>query len=170
MNFEASKVPLFAELIDTEPEIVEAVSKARKALPSFLCLALKMQLPLATYLIKVPFIDRSDTGEGALVRTERTATANFDRPTCHLWLKVTSVFDDLLFCSVCEAPDALRLAQGTSFVVEISAVEDWMINQNGVAYGGFSLRAIRSRLATEAQADFDAYIGISEFKELTANE
>jgi hypothetical protein len=41
-----------------------------------------------------------------------------------------------------------------------------MINHVGTAFGGFSLRVVRSRLRQEEQMKFDAHTGIREFKNL----
>jgi Uncharacterized protein conserved in bacteria (DUF2314) len=71
--------------------------------------------------------------------------------------------DGLIFCSVGEAPDALHLSKGASFVVAGESIEDWMINHGGTAFGGFSLRVIRSRLCKEEQMKFDVHTGIREF-------
>ena len=125
-----------------------------------------MQISPAIYLVKVPFLDRTETGEQALARNPENAAENPTRPTCHLWLTVTSVLDDLIFCSVFEAPDTLHLEHGTSFAIASDLIEDWMINQGGTAFGGFSLRLIRSHLSKEEQIKFDAYTGIREFKTL----
>ena len=76
------------------------------------------------------------------------------------------MLEDLIFCSVAEAPDALHLKRGSSFVIAAESIEDWMINHDGTAFGGFSLRLIRSRLRKEDQMKFDAHAGIREFKTL----
>jgi hypothetical protein len=164
MDTESSDVPLFVDRDKNDPAIVEAVQEARRTLPQFLAAISKGRFSPASYLVKVPFIDRSDLGEHALVRTPETAAENSTRPICHLWLTVTSIFDDLIFCSVVEAPDALHLKRGNSFVIESELIEDWMINHGDVAFGGFSLRVVRSRLRTEDQMKFDAHTGIREFK------
>jgi uncharacterized protein YegJ (DUF2314 family) len=159
-------VPLFADLNEADPAVVEAVSEARRTFPQFLDAVSKMRFAPAIYLVKVPFIDRSETGEQALVRTPEAAADNPTRPTCHLWLSVTSILDDLIFCTVGEAPDALHLKSEASFVVASESIEDWMINHGGTTFGGFSLRVIRSRLHIEEQMKFDAHTGIREFKKL----
>lgn len=159
-------VPRFADLNDADPAVVEAVSEARKTFPQFLDAVSRMQFAPAINLVKVPFIDRSDTGEQAIVRTPEIAADNPTRPTCHLWLSVNSLLDGLIFCSVGEAPDALLLNRDASFVVANESIEDWMINHGGTAFGGFSLRVIRSRLPKEEQIKFDANTGIREFKKL----
>jgi hypothetical protein len=100
MDFESPDVPLFADLDDADPAVVAAVSEARRTFPQFLHAASKGRFSPAIYLVKAPFIDRSETGEQALVRTQETAAENPKRPICHLWLSVTSVLDALIFCSV----------------------------------------------------------------------
>ena len=167
MDSEARNVPLFADLNEADPAVVEAVSEARRTFPRFLDAVSKMRYSPAIYLVKVPFIDRSEMGEQALVRTPETAAENPTRPTCHLWLRVTSILDDLIFCSGHEAPDALHLKRDASFVVASESIEDWMINHGGTAFGGFSLRVIRSRLHKEEQMKFDVHTGICEFKTVT---
>jgi uncharacterized protein YegJ (DUF2314 family) len=160
-------VPLFADLSEADPAVVEAMNEARRTLPLFLDAVSKTRFSEAMYVVKVPFIDRSDLRQQALVRTAETAAENPARPTCHLWLSVNSILDDLIFCTVAEAPDALQLKSSSSFVVASELIEDWMINQDGTAYGGFSLRVIRCNLLKEDQLKFDAHTGIHEFKNLT---
>jgi hypothetical protein len=166
VNSETSAAPLFANLNDDDPVVVEAVAEARRTLSQFLEAASQRRFAPAIYLVKVPLIDRSKTGDQALIRTSESAAQNPNRPICYLWLNVTSILADLVFCSVCEAPDALRLERSTSFVVDSELIEDWMINQDGAAFGGFSLRVIRSRLREEGQRKFDSHTGIREFKAL----
>jgi hypothetical protein len=88
---------------------VEAMKEARRPFAQFLYAVSKTRFSQAIYLVKVPFIDRSETGEQALVRTAETEAENPARPTCHLWLSVYSVMDGLIFCSVAEAHDVLHL-------------------------------------------------------------
>jgi len=166
MSSEASDDPLFMNLDDGDPVVIQASMEAKQTLQQSLNAATHKHFPEATCLVKAPFIDRSDTNEQALVRTSETALANPSRPICHLWLRVTSVMDDLIFCCIGEAPGALRLNRGDSFVIENALIEDWLINDNGTAFGGFSLRVIRSRLSNSEQIKFDALTGIREFKTL----
>ena len=142
------------------------MNEARRTLPQFLDAVSKTRFSQAIYLVKVPFIDRRDLWQQALVRTAETAAENLAQPTCHLWLHVNSILNDLIFCSVAEAPDALQLKSGSSFVVGSESIEDWMINHDGTAYGGFSLRVIRCNLRKKDQLKFDAHTGIHQFRNL----
>jgi len=166
MDAAGPDVPLFADLSDDDPALVEAVSEAKRTFPQFVDAASNMRFSPATYLVKVPFLDKSDTGEQGLVCTPAVASENPVRPICHLWLSVTSVLGDLMFCSVVEAPAELHLKKGTSFVIEGATIEDWMIYHLGEVFGGFSLRIIRSRLREQEKVKFDDHTGIREFKKL----
>jgi uncharacterized protein YegJ (DUF2314 family) len=162
--------PLFADLNDADPAVVEAVSEARRTFPQFVDAVSKRLFSPAVYAVKVAFIDRSQVRKEALVRTPETAAENPTKPTCHLWLSVTSIMDGLIFCSVREAPDALQLKSGSSFVVASDSIDDWLINHDGIAFGGFSLRVIRSRFSQMQQKRFDVHTGIREFKTLRRSQ
>jgi hypothetical protein len=155
--------PLFANLNDRDPELIAAVGEAKATMRRFK-VAVAGRFGGAAYLVKVPFVDRSDVGKAAIVRTPQVATDNPTLPVAHLWLYVTSVFDDLFFCSVAEAPRQLRLRRGDCFVIAEDNVEDWVINHQGVAEGAFSLRVVRNRLRGLDQQRFDDHTGIREFK------
>jgi hypothetical protein len=156
----------FSFLNDGDPALLDAVSVAKRTLRQFMDAFAERRFALAAYLVKVPFLDRDDIGEPALVRTSEVAAEYPAQQMCRLWLAVNSVLEDLLFCSMLESPPALRLAPESSFVIDASLVEDWMINQGGVVYGGFSMRVIRSRLPEHDRPRFDDYTGIREFKQL----
>ena len=161
---ETSGEPLFANLCDDDPSLVAAVAKARETLEHFKAALCKASFNEASFMVKVPFLDRSVAGEEALVQTADVAAEYPSLPIAHLWLRLNSVLDNLLFCSVSEAPECLGLKEGDSFVVQEEITEDWMIYQEGIVYGAFSLRAIRSSLAEKDRTRFDAYTGIHEFK------
>jgi hypothetical protein len=109
MDADFPNYPLFVNLKDDDPALFPSVQEARRTLPHFLSAASKRPFSSALYLVKVPFFDRSATGDQALVRTSETGSNEPSRPICHLWLKVTSLFDNLVFYSVCEAPPELHL-------------------------------------------------------------
>ena len=157
--------PLFANQRDDDPAILAAVIEAKDKLTQFKAAFSARQFVPAVYLVKVPFVDRSDAGQPSLVATSQVIAENPKRPIAHLWLGVTSTLDDLFFCSVGEAPKQLGLKKGDSFVIAEERVEDWMIDHNGVAYGGFSLRAVRNCLGEIDKRRFDEHTGIHEFKQ-----
>ncbi|GAA5507731.1 DUF2314 domain-containing protein [Novipirellula caenicola] len=166
MNDNDPTEPLFANLDDDDPALRNAVSAAKRTLPQFVDAFARKRFPSAGYLVKVPFQDRDDRGERALVRTPEVAAEFPDLRVCRLWLAVNSALEDLLFCSVLESPAKLRLKTGASFVVDMSLVEDWMIHCGEVVYGGFSMQVIRNRLPEPDRHRFDQHTGIREFKQL----
>jgi len=157
--------PLFVDLHDDDPALLAATIQAREKLAQFKAAFLARQFEPAVYVLKVPFVDRSDIGQPALVGTSEVVAENPKRPIAHLWLGVTSALDDLFFCYVGEAPKQLGLTKGDSFVIGEELIEDWMVNQQGVAYGGFSLRVARTRLGEVDKRRFDEHTGIHEFKQ-----
>ena len=109
MDADGPDTPLFANVPNTDPEVVAAINEAKKTLPRFLDAAASGRFSPASCVVKVTFLDRRVTAEPALVRTSESASEYPEHPICHLWLSVTSVLDELVFCSVFEAPDELRL-------------------------------------------------------------
>lgn len=164
MSEHANSEPLFVNLRDDDPALLASVVEAREKLSHFKAAFSAMQFKPAVYVVKVPFVDRSQVGQPALVATPKVIAENSKQPIAHLWLAVTSVMEDLFFCAVGEAPGQLGLAAGDSFVVGEEIVEDWMIDHQGVAYGGFSLRVLRDRLDEIGRRKFDEHTGIREFK------
>jgi hypothetical protein len=165
MNPQTPDELLFANLKDDDPALLDAVSVARRTLSQFVDAFTKKRLAPAAYLVKVPFIDRDEIGESALVATSEVTAEYPTQPRCRLWLNVNSVLEDLLFCNVLESPAALRLGAAASFVIHASSIEDWMINHDGIVYGGFSMRVLRNRLPEHDHRRFDDYTGIREFKQ-----
>ncbi|MAT38067.1 MAG: hypothetical protein CL946_00520, partial [Ectothiorhodospiraceae bacterium] len=61
--------PLFADLSEADPAVVETTNEARSTFPQFLEAVSKSRFPQAIYFVKVPFIDRSDLRQQAILRT-----------------------------------------------------------------------------------------------------
>lgn len=164
-NAKDAREPLFVNMPDDNPALLAATTEAREKLPRFKAAFSAGKFRPAAYLVKVPFVDKSDRGLPSLVATSQVVADNPKRPVAHLWLTVTSILDDLIFCSVGEAPKKLGLGKGDSFVVQDEIVKDWMINSQGIAYGAFSLRVLRNRLGEIERRKFDEHTGIQEFKQ-----
>jgi hypothetical protein len=164
-NAYSDEEPLFANLRDGDPALAVARFEAQDRLPQFKAAFPARRFRSAAFVVKVPFVDRSAVGEPALAGTTEVIAENPKRPIAHLWLGVTSIDDDLLFCSVLEAPKPLGLSKGDCFVILEEMVEDWMILHQGVAYGGFSMRVLRDRLGEIEKRRFDEHTGIREFRQ-----
>ena len=82
MDSEARDVPLFADLNDADPAVVEAVSEARRTFPQFLNAASKMRFSPAIYLVKMPF-GRSGFAAGWEERSARPQLLGGCQPSEH---------------------------------------------------------------------------------------
>jgi uncharacterized protein YegJ (DUF2314 family) len=103
----------------------------------------------AFHLVKARFVDQSD-GE----------------TVAHLWLGVTEIADDSVQCVTFEVPTGFKgLRDGQVVTLTYDAVEDWMINDRGRLYGGFSIRVQREHTPEKERESFDRYVGITEYKE-----
>lgn len=60
-------------------------------------------------------------------------------------------------------PEFTSYKVGDEVDVPETAVLDWMLNQDGVLHGGFSLRYQRSLLPEEKRAEFDRHIGVVRY-------
>jgi len=57
---------------------------------------------------------------------------------------------------------------GERLGIEAEDIFDWMVNDEGKLYGGFTLRAAREKLSEEERAEYDSYIGVTSYEETTA--
>ncbi|MBA2116338.1 DUF2314 domain-containing protein [Bremerella alba] len=56
-----------------------------------------------------------------------------------------------------------KYTEGTYVRIAAEDVLDWMVNNEGKLYGGFSLRYQRKRKPESERASFDEYIGVTEY-------
>ena len=52
---------------------------------------------------------------------------------------------------------------GDQLVIERDQIFDWFVNDDGLLYGGFTLRVARSRLPEVDRAAFDQYTGVKQW-------
>ena len=82
-----------------------------------------------------------------------------------VWLTNTRISDDGFTAELFEIPPSVsRLKVGQVFNVAQSDVVDWMINDDGTLYGGFSLRYHRANLSSEDRVAFDEHIGVTKYE------
>ena len=162
----APLLPQFVQPDDADPALLTAIEEARRTLPHCLDAMSAGRFPNGNLLVKVPFIDRARIGESALVRTSETGAEYSGWPICHLWLRVTSITGDLIFCAIVEAPPVKGLNAGATFVVAPESIEDWTLNHQGETYGAYSLRVIRKMMNPREREQFDHHTGIESFKEI----
>lgn len=132
--------PLFMGVRESDPAFQQTIREARATLPEFRRMLASAEAGHAIPLVKVQLTDRQ---ERAL-----------------LWLIVRGVQGSGLGASVFEIPPEFTSYQaGDEVDVPENAVLDWMLNQDGVLHGGFSLRYQRSLLPEDKRAEFDRHIG-----------
>lgn len=136
--------PLFIATRDTDPAFLQTVRDAQASLVGFRRL-----------------LQSSQAAEWyPCVKTRLTAGSE----TAFVWLLVVRVMRSGFMASVFEIPPQFEgVRVGDEVRVSDDEVMDWMLNQNGVLHGGFSLRYQRSLLPPEKHAWYDRHIGVSEY-------
>jgi len=85
----------------------------------------------------------------------------------NLWLSNVTVTDEGFEASPFEVPDSFQTVKpGQIIKVEHSDVLDWMINDVGTAHGGFSIRFFREQKPENEHADYDAFMGVTQYAPL----
>lgn len=85
-----------------------------------------------------------------------------DGRTAHIWYAYMGEEKGLLRLEHFELPK--ELAAHKSKMVRKGEIEDWMINDHGHLYGGFSIRLQRSKTPEAKRAEFDEYTGVRVYK------
>jgi uncharacterized protein YegJ (DUF2314 family) len=137
--------PQFVTLRQRDPCLMQAHQYAKDTWGAFQAAFDRRSRDETDYRVKVHF-PKPDGSEGA-----------------YIWLAVLDRLDDLLFCTPRELPsDFVGLKLGESLVITHERIEDWMfLKCDGTAFGGYSLRLIRSRYPAQRRAEFDSYVGVS---------
>ena len=139
--------PIFMALKGASPEMVDARAQAKQTLPAFRQAIIDRKYPGAFFNVK-GYFPEADGSEGP-----------------HLWLWVRELNDDGLVCVPFELPkDFTGLKPDQKVLMKDADIEDWMINHDGILYGGFSLRVQRSHVPETEREAFDRFIGVKEYK------
>ena len=135
--------PLTTKISTNNLEWKATVNSAQKSFPSFLKLYTKYKNTKGvSFLIKVPL--------------------NHGNKTSHFWFTFKGKKNKNYIGTYFELPKELMMYQN----IEVSnkEIEDWMIDDHGYLYGGYSLRLQRKRLSKNEQISFDKYIGIKVYR------
>ncbi len=136
--------PSFAQVNSSDPEYQETVARAHATIDSF-----RAMLPS----------DGAPRFE-AMVKTE---VINGDN-RAFLWLANTRVRGEAFVAEIFEVPATFgNCAVGEEFEIHLDELLDWMMNDNGILHGGFSLRYHRSHLAATERTAFDEHIGVTGY-------
>jgi uncharacterized protein YegJ (DUF2314 family) len=132
----------------SDPAYLECVAGARATLDVF-----RSMMPghdLHTRLIKTKLDDGQNSG--------------------FVWLMNATVSDAGFAAEVFEVPPSLPLLKvGQVFNIPEENVVDWMINDDGTLYGGYSLRYHRANLHPNERPAFDAHVGVTNYSSSVLN-
>jgi len=84
--------------------------------------------------------------------------------SAYMWLANTRIDGDGFVAEIFEVPEFFKNVEvGQAFNVSSDEIVDWMVNEGGILFGGFSLRLHRSTLSNEEQRAYDEHIGVSKY-------
>jgi uncharacterized protein YegJ (DUF2314 family) len=136
--------PLFMALDTDDPEYLRTIDRARASLDEF-----RLRIEACRTSRNVPCVKVRIEGGGRIA---------------YLWLANARPDGDDFIAEVFEAPGGLAgIKVGDSLSVPGAELLDWMVNEDGVLHGGFSLRYQRSLLPEERHPWFDQYIGAERY-------
>ncbi len=127
-----------------DPELKKTVQDAQSSLGVFFSLYEQYNENLGVYFgVKVPIPD--------------------DGKHVHLWYTLTGIKDDIVTAEHHNIPESLQEFGNIS--IKSCEIEDWMINDHGHLYGGYSIRLQRSRLPDNEKEKFDENAWIEVYKD-----
>lgn len=136
--------PRFFFFRPDDPGLKHATEQAQASLDDFRGLMAELSGTEVRTMIKVQ-----------IVEGERKAA---------MWLQRVRIAEGRFSGELFELPaDFECYAVGDRLTVEQQAVLDWMINDRGTLYGGFSLRYQRSQTPEAQRQAFDDYVGVSTY-------
>jgi uncharacterized protein YegJ (DUF2314 family) len=81
-----------------------------------------------------------------------------------VWLFGTTISGDGFTAELFEIPPSVaKLKVGDVFRIDGGDVVDWMINDHGTLYGGYSLRYHRAKLNPDERRAFDEHVGVTNY-------
>ena len=97
-----------------------------------------------------------------LIKTELSSSNSEGR--CFVWLNNVQETPDGFVAQVFEIPPTLQGFEiGDQVDVRADDVLDWMINDDGTLYGGYSIRYHREQIPQHEQDAFDQHLGITNY-------
>jgi len=144
---EAIVEPLFMAVPNQDPEWLATIRVARASVNKLRSLynALSKREPPVYFSIKAALKD-GNGGNG------------------NIWLLLKQVDSDGFFATPFELPkEFISIKVGEVIFVPDTALLDWMVNEDGILHGGFSLRYQRSKLPIEQHATYDSHIGVTQY-------
>ena len=137
--------PRFEQVRASDPAYQQSIHDALSTIEQFRGMLPADGTPRADALIKAQL---SDGGNSAF-----------------MWLNNTSLDGESFTAELFEVPDMLSNYNiGDRLTVHLGKLMDWMVNDNGLLYGGFSLRYHRDRMNDAEKDEYDQHIGVIDYK------
>ena len=81
-----------------------------------------------------------------------------------MWLVVRSDNKSSFVGEIFELPSEFKeFRVGQTIEITDDEVQDWMINDDGTLYGGYSLRYSRSKMSVADREAFDRHVGVEKY-------
>lgn len=136
--------PKFNQIRNSDPEYRQTIQDAQNSLEEFRSMLPANGHPRFDALVKTKIID----GDSSAL----------------MWLSKTRVHGPNFIAAFFEVPATFKdHAVGDTLEITSDSLLDWMINDDGVLHGGFSIRYQRSRLPENERPAYDAHIGVTEY-------
>lgn len=136
--------PRFGSIKSSDPAYQQTIRDAHASISRFREVLPSDGSPRANALIKTKLFD----GENSAL----------------MWLNNTAINGENYSAVLFEVPDTLPgFKIGERHIVSMDNLLDWMVNENGRLFGGYSLRYHRARLSDKEKLEYDDYIGVSEY-------
>ena len=82
----------------------------------------------------------------------------------YIWLAAVAHDDDGFVGRIFELPGGFtQYAKDMQLAVQDRDIQDWMINDQGTLYGGYSLRYSRANMSDAEKIAFDEHVGVSVY-------
>lgn len=130
---------------NNDPAYQATVTNAQKTLKAFKD---KIgELPHATHMLKTIITDGEESS--------------------YLWLNDVKISEDNFIAAPFEVPTTFKtIIPGDKINVKPADVLDWMIIDDGIAHGGYSIRFLRSQKRLNEQLRYDEFLGIKKYMPL----
>ncbi len=127
---------LYVSIEETDPKMHEAIGKARGSIDEFIAMLQNPKPTISYFALKAKF--------------EENGTIE------HVWLNFITCDGKEFEGNVANDPFALKtISFGKTVRVPLERVSDWMIIDNGVLVGGYTLRVLRDRMSEPDKRAFD---------------
>ena len=136
--------PKFSQIRSSDPDYQQTIEDARNSLGQFRALLPDDGSSRMDALVKLAIMD----GENR----------------AFMWLSNARTNGENFIAEFFEVPTSFtEYAVGDRLEIAPESLLDWMVNDDGVLYGGFSIRYQRSQLPEDEHPAYDAHLGVTHY-------